>query len=245
MKPEFKLFDRREFVNFVSKTAAILGLTGVAASAKAAGQSSSNAFAYDISKLQKTDPKFIAYQELTRWRCPRKEVKRLAVGPDDRLLVCAGNYLTAFDSEGRPGREIVLPDPACCAAVDKDGTLYAGLRDSIEVFDVKGEHRATWASPDRKSWFTGLAVGANDVFVADSGQRVILRYDKTGKLIGRIGEKNAGRNVPGFIVPSPYPDGCHSSRRPVAGEQSGPAPCGDLHVRRRSRGRVGQAHRRH
>jgi len=204
MKPEFKLLDRREFVNFVSRTAAILGLTGVDSSGKAAGSGSSNSFAYDISRLQKTDPKLIAYRELTRWRCARKQAKRLAVGPDDRIHVCAGNYLTAFNSEGQPGLDIALSDPVCCATIGKDGTIYAGLRDHLEVFDAKGGHRATWASPDRRSWFTGLTLGDKDVFAADSGNRVILRYDKTGKLIGRIGEKNTERGVPGFIVPSPY-----------------------------------------
>jgi hypothetical protein len=204
MKPEFKLFDRREFFNFVSKSAAIIGLTGVASGAKAAVQGGSNSFAYDISKLQKTDPKLIAYHEVMRWLCPRKEAQRLAVGPDDRVLVCASNYLTAFNLQGQPGQEIALSGPAGCVAVAKDGTIYVGLRDHLEVFDSKGERRATWASPDRKSWFTGLAIGDKDVFAADAGNRVILRYDKTGKVVGRIGVKNTERNVPGFIVPSPY-----------------------------------------
>ena len=37
MKPEFKLVDRREFVNFVAKTTALLGLSGAASSAGASG----------------------------------------------------------------------------------------------------------------------------------------------------------------------------------------------------------------
>ena len=45
-----------------------------------------------------------------------------------------------------------------------------------------------------------------DVFAADAGNRVVLRYDKSGKLLGRIGEKNKERNVPGIVMPSPYLD---------------------------------------
>ena len=46
----------------------------------------------------------------------------------------------------------------------------------------------------------------DDVVAADSGGRVVLRYDKSGKLAGRIGEKNKERNIPGLIMPSPYLD---------------------------------------
>jgi hypothetical protein len=206
MKPEFNLFNRREFVGFISKSAAILGVTvaGVARASAAASPEASNPFAYDLSRLQKTDPKLVNYQEVARWSCPRKHARQLGIGPDDQLHICAGNYITAIDAQGKAGSEIALTDAACCVAVAKDGTIFAGRRDGIEVFDSKGERRAAWDSPERKSWFTGLAVGENDVFVADSGKRVVLRYDKSGNLIGRIGVKNAGRNVPGFVVPSPY-----------------------------------------
>jgi hypothetical protein len=34
----------------------------------------------------------------------------------------------------------------------------------------------------------------------------VLRYDKSGKIVRRIGEKNQERNIPGFIVPSPFFD---------------------------------------
>jgi sugar lactone lactonase YvrE len=44
------------------------------------------------------------------------------------------------------------------------------------------------------------------VFVADAGNRIIWRYDHSGNVKGRIGEKNAERRIPGFIVPSPFFD---------------------------------------
>jgi hypothetical protein len=51
-----------------------------------------------------------------------------------------------------------------------------------------------------------LSVADNEVFAADSGSRVILCYDRSGKLARRIGEKNKERNVPGLVLPSPYLD---------------------------------------
>jgi len=46
----------------------------------------------------------------------------------------------------------------------------------------------------------------NDIFVADAGSRIVLHYDTDGKLINRIGGKNKERNIPGFVIPSPYFD---------------------------------------
>jgi sugar lactone lactonase YvrE len=111
-----------------------------------------------------------------------------------------------FDSQGKHVQEFKLAGPARCVAVAADGTVYAGLRDHLQVFDSKGTHLASWASPGQKTWFTGLAVSENDLFAADAANRVILHYDREGKLLGKIGEKNKDRNVPGLVVPSPYLD---------------------------------------
>jgi hypothetical protein len=203
MKPQFDLFDRRQFFGVVTKTAALLGLAG---GAEARGQTTANPFAYDISRFQKTDPKLIAYQEVTRWPLPHKEARRLAFGPDDQLYVCAGNYINCLSRAGGRGLELALAGPACCVAAARDGSIFAGLRDHIEVFDSKGGQVARWPSPDAKTWLTGLAADEKNVFAADAGKLVVLRYDRSGKILGRIGRKDAERSVPGFIVPSPFLD---------------------------------------
>lgn len=205
MKREFQLASRREFF---SQSAGAMAILGAIASQRgqAAEKAAANPFAYDVSRLQKTDPKFITHEEIARWKAPHAEAKRLAMGPNDTLYVCAGNYLTAMSREGVPGLEIALAEPARCAAIARDGMIYLGLRDHVEVFDPKGQRQARWDSPGTKSWLTAVAVAESDVFVADAGNRVILRYDKSGKLLRRIGEKDKERNIPGFIIPSPFFD---------------------------------------
>jgi sugar lactone lactonase YvrE len=132
--------------------------------------------------------------------------RRIAIGPDDRVYIAAGNAVSVLDREGTQINDIGLGTEARCVAVAGDGTIYAGVRDHVEVFDSKGKRLATWDSPGKRTWFTGLAVGEKDVFAADAGNRVVLRYDKSGKLAGRIGERNKERNIPGLILPSPYLD---------------------------------------
>jgi hypothetical protein len=205
MKKEFRLFNRREFFAGSASTVAFLGAIA-AERGSAAEKGTANPFAYDLSRLQKTDPKLITHDEVARWRSPHAEARRLGVTPDGQLLVASGNYVTAMTADGQRGLEIGLTAPARAITAVKDGTIYVGLRDHIEVFDVRGQRKATWDSPDKKTWLTGLAAGENDVFAADAGGRVILRYDRSGKVVKRIGEKDKERNIPGFIIPSPFFD---------------------------------------
>jgi len=205
MKREFRLSSRREF--FEQSTAALAVLNVIASQrTRGAEKPAGNPFAYDISRLEKTDPKLIAYEETARWKAPHPEARRLAIGHDDTLYVCSGNYVTAMNHLGTSGLEIALAEPPRCVAPAADGSIFVGLRDHVELFDAKGARKAAWDSPGKKPWFTGLAVTGNGVFAADAGNRVILRYDKSGKLVRRIGEKDKDRNIPGFIIPSPFFD---------------------------------------
>lgn len=205
MKREFELASRREFFGQAAGTMAVLGAIA-AQRADGAVAPAKNPFAYDVSHLQNTDPKLLAYEEKTHWKSAHSDAKRITVGADNTIYVCAGNYLTAHQQSGETKFEIATSEPTRCCAVAADGTIYLGLRDHIEVFNPKGQHQTTWESAGKKSWLTGIASGENDVFATDAGGRIILRYDKSGKLLGRIGEKNKERNIPGFIVPSPFFD---------------------------------------
>ena len=205
MKREFRLSSRREFFGHSAGTLAVLSAIA-SQRIQGAQKVSPNPFAYDISRLQKTDPKLIAYEETARWKAPHPEARRLAIAHDDTLYLCSGNYVTALNQSGERGPEIALAEPPRCVAVAKDGSIFIGVRDHIEVFDAKGTRQATWDSPGNKPWLTGLSVTENDVFAADAGNRVILRYDKSGKLVRRVGEKDKERNIPGFIIPSPFFD---------------------------------------
>jgi hypothetical protein len=159
-----------------------------------------------VERLRKTDPKLIHYEQVGHFAGPSPDPRRIVIGPEDRVYIAAGNSVSVLDGKGARVMDVGLGTPARCVAVAGDGTIYAGVRDHVEVFDTKGKRLATWDSPGKRTWFTGLAVGENEIFAADAGSRVVLRYDKSGKLAGRIGEKNKERNVPGLILPSPYLD---------------------------------------
>jgi len=53
---------------------------------------------------------------------------------------------------------------------------------------------------------TSIAVSKKDVFVADAGNRIVIHYDTAGNVINHIGKKDIDKNIPGFVIPSPYFD---------------------------------------
>jgi hypothetical protein len=212
MRDRKQAISRRQFFKAGAQDAGLLALGGAAFAASstparaASSGNETNPFAYDVSRLRKTDPRLIHYEQVGQFRSPYPDPHRIAVGPEDRFYIAAGNYVTIVDRDGTRIREIALSGAARCVAVAGDGTVYAGLRDHIEVFAPKGQRTAAWESLGKRAWLSGLAVADKAVFAADSGNRVVLRYDTSGKLVGRIGEKNKDRNVPGFVLPSPYLD---------------------------------------
>jgi hypothetical protein len=195
--------SRRQFVRKMAQGAALAGIGAYAAKAAAAAES--NPFAYDVSRFGKTDPKLIGWEEVSRRTCPVKAALRLAIGPDDCVYVAAGNQIVRWNAAGeRPSLD--LGAPVRCAAVATDGTLFVGLTDRIAIFDAAGNRQLDWPSPGPKTWFTGLAVTERDVFAADSGQRLVWRFDRSGRTLGRIGNRDSARGVPGLVLPSPFLD---------------------------------------
>ncbi len=197
--------NRRSFIERGVWSAGVLALGGRAALGAQSGNQP-NPFAFDIGKVSQTDPKLVRYEELRRFPCLTPEARRLTVSPEGNLCVSGGQQVTVLATDGSHIRDIPLGGPAGCAALTADNTLYAGVRDHVEVLNKAGAKVQSWEPAGKKSWFTAIAVAENDVFVADAGSRMILRYDKSGKLLKRIGEKNKETSVPGLIVPSPYLD---------------------------------------
>ena len=203
---------RRDFLKETAGGAGLLAVGGGAFAASlqltrgASAGKDANPFAYDVERLRRTDPKLIHYEQVGRFACPYPIARRIAIGPEDRVYIAAGSHVSVLDRDGVRVSEIGLGTAVGCVAVAGDGTIYAGLRDHVEVFDPKGKRLATWDSPGKRTWLTGLATAGSDVFAADSGNRAVRRYDKSGKLAGRIGDKDKKRNIPGLVLPSPYLD---------------------------------------
>lgn len=176
----------------------------------------------DLKDQLAVDPSLVRFTQSSQIAVPLKKLRAVAVGPKDRIYVAGDQAVHIFLTDGSPHTVIQTKgDPRCLAVGGKahvvPGRLYVGTEKDIEVFSPSGEAVSVWPLEDDKTLLTSIAVAVDAVYVADAGNKVVLRYDKDGKLVASIGRANPDREMPGFIVPSPYFDVAVS-------------PIGELHI---------------
>jgi len=164
-------------------------------------------FIYDLKDLGKVDPNLILYEEsVPEIVTGFTESHAIAVAPDGFICIAGDKAIRKFDENGSLLVEFTLPDMPRCLTVADDGKFYIGMKDHLEVYDDHGKRLAAWQNLGDDAVLTSIAVSKNNVFVADAGNRIVHRFDTTGKLINRIGAKDKDRNISGFVIPSPYFD---------------------------------------
>ncbi len=171
------------------------------------GSGLSEEFKFNVEELAHIDPNLIIYEESAEAIDTGFEsAKTIAVGTKGTIYVGGDNSIRVFTMRGKLQNEINLEQTPGCIAVSSDGLIFAGLSDHVEVYDVQGRPVANWQSLGKDAILTSIVASETDVFVADAGNRVVVRYDRDGNIIGRIGRKDPERNVPGFVIPSGYFD---------------------------------------
>ena len=171
------------------------------------GSGLSKEFSYDIAELARVDPNLILYEESAGPIATGfSDSRNMAVDSEGSIYVAGDRAIRLFAQNGDLRRQIELADAPRCIAVGVDGLIYVGLKDHVEVFDAQGQRQASWDRLGPDAILTSIAATKDHVFVADAGNRVVIHYDVTGHLVNTIGKKDPERNIPGFIVPSPYFD---------------------------------------
>ncbi|MFQ6130771.1 MAG: hypothetical protein ACE5R4_01930 [Armatimonadota bacterium] len=160
----------------------------------------------DQQELYEVDPELIEYHEVGRIDTGFEEPRQITLGADGTLYVAGDQAIRAFDSAGAPASEMPLAASPYCVAPDDSGALYVGFHDHVEVYGPAGDMRARWAATGKQPYLTCVAVSGDDVWVADAGNRVVLHYDTSGRLLGQIGEKDDSRGIPGLLLPGPHLD---------------------------------------
>ncbi|OQY28945.1 MAG: hypothetical protein B6244_05245 [Candidatus Cloacimonetes bacterium 4572_55] len=167
---------------------------------------SENPFEYRLDGLENEDFGPPTYREIRQFEVKTNRLRALAVGRNDEIYVGVERAIFLFDKEGCLSDRIDLPATPSCIAVDDQGDMYLAIRNHVEIYDSIGTKKATWERYGDESILTSIAIKESLVFVADAGNRIVLKYDKKGLFLERIGGKNKDRHIPGFIIPSPYFD---------------------------------------
>jgi len=147
-----------------------------------------------------------AFRELQRIPLTVENPSALAVGSSGGMYVAGENAVVALDSQGKETARLSAKGRPGCLAVSSDGKLLLGMRSHVDVLDGTGTVVASWKDLGERAWLTSIAADDENVYVADAGNRVVLRFGHDGNVRGRIGERDKERGVPGLVVPSPYFD---------------------------------------
>ena len=163
-------------------------------------------YQYDLSAMAYIDPKLILY-EAVGGAIPTglSQARALAVDPSGTLYVAGDQTVKVMDFQGQIKGELTLAVAPRCL-VPAGEKLYIGTRDRVVIIDRQGEVQASWPSLGDDALITSIALDDEYVYIADAGQRIVWCYDREGRLIRRIGDRDPERRVPGFAVPSPYFD---------------------------------------
>ena len=165
-----------------------------------------NPFEYNIDRFKESGASLVEYSEINRIPFELPHVYGLAVGPEDNIYVSGDKTILIFSGDGIQQSSISVDEPVHCLAVEKNRDVYVGMSDHVEVYDLDGKKKAEWESQGDEAIFTSIALSEDFVFVADAGNLIVWKFDKTGNLLKKIGEKDENKDIPGFLIPSPYFD---------------------------------------
>jgi len=164
-------------------------------------------YQYKLDQIAEVDPNLILYSELPRQiETGFRQARGVAIDANGSVFVAGDSRISVFDLAGQRVKTIDVPAGPQCLALAEDGTIYVGTKDHVEVYDAAGQQAGVWPTVGPEAFVTSIALGKDDVFVADAGRRTVLRFDRQGKAMGRIGDKDPNRGTEGFVVPSPHFD---------------------------------------
>ena len=150
------------------------------------------------------DPALLLYAEAGQLATGLQTPSCLAVGAGDLLYVGGDQVIKIFGKDGQPQATLTLGDHPLAVVAAEQGRVGVAFLDHFEVFDSAGKLLLKSESLGAKAHLTAIAVAGEAVFVADAGNREVVRFDAQGKVAGRFGKFGNGDGNPGFLVPSPY-----------------------------------------
>ena len=161
---------------------------------------------YDTEQFRDVDKVDTRFEETGRIVPTVEAPKALAVGADGKLYVTGKDAVQVLDEDGNELDRFIVDAPPTCIGLAPEGDILLGIRNRILVIDATDAARTEWPALDSRAYITSIAANDTDVYVADAGNRVVLRFGRDGILKNRIGETDPSRDVPGLLVPSPYLD---------------------------------------
>ena len=161
---------------------------------------------YNLEKLRKIDTSLLCFTEVKQLKTSLTSLNGLAIDDELNVFVVGDSELQLFDKTWKKTASFRVDSFAHCITVDKNKDIYLGIDNHVEVYDYTGKKLNSWKSFTDDGYLTSLALKDDNLYAADAANKVLLRYDKTGKLLNIIGRKDKTKGIDGFILPSMYFD---------------------------------------
>jgi hypothetical protein len=137
----------------------------------------------------------LSYRKLLEIRVPLDVPRGIATFQDGTLCVCGDRSLLVLDRKAAVKARYSFPEEPACVAVGPGGRIYVGMPGHVEVLEKGAASPVPWPDLGPQAIITSIAAVGDAVFVADAGNRMVVRFDARGKLTSTISD--------GFVVPSP------------------------------------------
>lgn len=165
------------------------------------GKRAANPYEFNVDEFRHVDESLIHYKETRNIQMGNRVAGGIDV-LDDRIYLTGENFLMVISTAGKQLLMLSLEGKGECIKATPDRILV-GFETAVSVFDREGKIISTWKIPDERTVITSIAVKENRVYIADAGNRRVLRYDFEGNLLGEFEGKRESMAGHGFIVPSP------------------------------------------
>jgi hypothetical protein len=158
-----------------------------------------------MDELMTVDTTLIGYKEIRNYNIEADSPHAITFH-QQKIYIAADGFLQTFDIQGNQLLKVTLPYEPACLDVAEDGNIVIGFRNRIGFFNEDAELLWMGDTLGYRSVITAVAVKNQLIFVADAGNRVVHRYDISGKYLDQFEGKTGELDSVGFIVPSGYFD---------------------------------------
>jgi len=159
-----------------------------------------------MDKLRFIDSSLIAYAQVKQIKPDIEQLHGIVIDKTDNVYLTGKDKVIIYDNELNLKTSFKIGKEVTCIGVGDDGSIYLGVQDHVEIYDISGTLLKSWKPVNEKAVITSIALTEKFVFVADAGNRLVYKFDKVGNLIKEIGKKNPEKGILGFVIPSPYFD---------------------------------------
>ena len=131
------------------------------------------------------------------------DVQPISMSPEGEIYITDNAVVQRFDDKGKKVEDIILEAQPSSMAVANNTRMYVGMKDHVQVYEG-GRPIARWPSLGQKAVLTNIVIDGPDIFVADAGNGVIIRYDQYGHIVNHTVAKHTDWNAPESMTSPPY-----------------------------------------